>query len=554
VIFQTLPEFINDYESDNDGLPCYWYQGYCPRRGEILRLPRTPFAEAIAQKLMRFLATDERYSREGKMYGILLVETVSGERGVLKAFSGLLQGESLVEGWVPPIPGRDQIALEEAHTLAILEQIKQDLIKSQKCPERQQYKAIYLEFETRLQELALYHRQRRQERHQQRQIAMETLTGEALSIALAQLDEQSRRDKRERRHLKRQRDEMLQPLQAVIQSVDTRLRILQQRRKNLSRQLQAQMHAVYCLTNFAGESLSLQQLIASGSIPTGTGDCCAPKLLHYAATHALKPLAMAEFWWGSVNLDRIPGKFYGACQERCQPLMGFLLSGLSTPETIPISDWSHFSSILFPLVYEDEWIIAVNKPARLLSVPGRYGDRQDSVLSRLRYLLPDGMNLSSIHRLDQETSGILLLARDKQTYRHLSQQFQQRQVEKVYEAILDGIVTQSSGIINLPLWGNPDNRPYQTVDWQQGKPSLTRFQVIAKEDPLTRLEFFPLTGRTHQIRVHASDHQGLGIAILGDRLYGNSSSANRLHLHARELSFQHPQSGKRIRLRVETPF
>ena len=195
----------------------------------------------------------------------------------------------------------------------------------------------------------------------------------------------------------------------------------------------------------------------------------------------------------------------------------------------------------------------MNKPAGLLSVPGRYRDRQDSILSRLRHLLPDGINLMAVHRLDQETSGILLLARDLQTYRQLSQQFQQRQIHKIYDAVLSGTVTTNEGVIELPLWGDPENRPYQKVDWQKGKPSLTRFQVIATEGNYTRLEFIPLTGRTHQLRVHAADPRGLGIPILGDRLYG-CYAGNRLHLHARELRFEHPQSGKTLDIRANTPF
>nr|WP_242033027.1 MULTISPECIES: RluA family pseudouridine synthase [unclassified Coleofasciculus] len=195
----------------------------------------------------------------------------------------------------------------------------------------------------------------------------------------------------------------------------------------------------------------------------------------------------------------------------------------------------------------------MNKPAGFLSVPGRYHHTFDSVLSRLRHLLPDGMAIASVHRLDQETSGILLLARDRSTHRQLSQQFQRRQVYKVYEALLSGSVTIEQGAIALPLWGDPENRPYQKVD-ERGKPSLTRFQVIAREGDWTRIEFIPLTGRTHQLRVHAADPRGLGVTILGDRLYGCRATVSRLHLHARELRFVHPQSGQPLHLQTKTPF
>jgi tRNA pseudouridine32 synthase/23S rRNA pseudouridine746 synthase len=508
--------------------------------------------EAIAYNLMQHLATDNRYSSEGKMYGVLLIELPTGEQRILKAFSGLLNGDSVVEGWVPPIPGRKQVALEETSTLSELDAIKQELITLKQLPERLQYETHTSEFELRLQQMSDRHQDCKNKRIEKRQILCETLAGETLHFALEQLNEESRREGIERKQLKRQRDEKLQPLQQLIAVADTRIRELKQQRKQLSRQLQAQMHAAYTLMNFLGQSLSLQQLIPGG-MPTGTGDCCAPKLLHYAATHHFKPLAMAEFWWGSssTDQDKVQGEFYGACAERCQPLMGFLLSGLSQRKSN--ANVSTTEQTL-PIVYEDEWLIVVNKPSGLLSVPGRYFDTQDSVLSRLRYLLADGVILNAVHRLDQETSGILVLARDLQIYRQLSQQFQQRQVHKVYEAVLSGLLTTEQGVIELPLWGNPENRPYQQVDWQYGKPSVTHFQMIAVEGNYTRVELTPLTGRTHQLRVHAADVKGLGVPILGDRLYGCRAAASRLHLHAREICFEHPQLGKTIHLQAKTPF
>ncbi|MBW4574267.1 MAG: RluA family pseudouridine synthase [Aphanothece sp. CMT-3BRIN-NPC111] len=563
VVLHTLLDFLDGNSAVSSSYSHYWYEGRCPESGELLRLPRTFLVEAIAHNLMQHLALNDRYSFEGKMYGVLLVELPTGEQRVLKAFSGLLNGNSIVEGWVPPIPGRDEVALEEARTLAQLEAMKQELITLKQLPERQQYATLFREFEQQLQAMSDRHRDCKHQRQEKRQLIKETLTEKASATALEQLDAESRQHGIERRILKRQQNEVLQPLKQQIEAADARMRELKQRRKELSRQLQAQMHAAYSLTNFAGQSLSLQQLMPGGSMPTGTGDCCAPKLLHYAATQGLKPLAMAEFWWGTSDRDKVQGQFYGACAERCQPLMGFLLSGKPNPparegEVLSLSPCRGE----VPIIYEDEWLIAVNKPAGLLSVPGRYRDRQDSVLSRLRHLLPDGMTLTTVHRLDQETSGILLLARDRQTHRQLSQQFQQRQVHKVYEAVLSGIVTLDRGamvgdpplVIALPLWGDPENRPYQKVDEVRGKPSLTHFQVIAIEGNYTRVNFMPLTGRTHQLRVHAADVRGLGIPILGDRLYGCCAVASRLHLHARELCLQHPQSGQTLHLQANTPF
>lgn len=521
-------------------LVTYWYEGRCPQSGKLLRLPRTCLVESIASELMQHLASDESYSREGKMYGVLLGDRF-GKQQIIKAFSGLLNGESIVEGWVPPIPGRDSVALEEACTLASLAAIKQELIALQEIPAQKQYELLVQEYEMRSHALTLVHTERKQVRQHQRQVL--NLEGESPAAALEQLNEQSRQDGIERKLFKRERDAVLQPLKAQIDAALAQKRELKQRRKTLSKQLQAQMHANYWLTNFAGESLPLQELMPTG-IPTGTGECCAPKLLHYAATIGLKPLAMAEFWWGASSIDKVQGQFYGACVERCQPLMGFLLSGL------PQQPASEVDTTPITILYEDEWLIAVNKPPGLLSVPGRYRHLQDSVLSRLRHL----PGIATVHRLDYETSGILLLARDRPTHRYLSGQFQMRQVHKVYEAVLAGVVKADNGVIELPLWGDPTSRPYQKVDWQQGKPSLTRYQRLSTVNGCTRMEFLPLTGRSHQIRVHAADIQGLSVPILGDRLYGCQGDVGRLHLHARELCFEHPQLGQVVCLRADTPF
>ncbi len=205
------------------------------------------------------------------------------------------------------------------------------------------------------------------------------------------------------------------------------------------------------------------------------------------------------------------------------------------------------------ILYQDDHLIVVDKPAGLLSVPGRRYALQDSVLSRLRYQLPKGSFLAAVHRLDQATSGVLAIARSPQSHKALSQQFAQRQVHKTYEAILSKPINNTSGTVSLPLWGNPETRPKQIVDAQQGKPSQTDFKVISNgEHP--RIEFVPQTGRTHQLRVHAAHSDGLDSPILGDRLYGAPNSKARLHLHAVSLEFQHPVTRAPLRFSSAAPF
>lgn len=488
----------------------YWYEGVCPRSQKPLRLPRTKFVEEIANQLMQDFAADEQYSREGKMYGVLLTETAEGKPQILKAFSGLLNGKSIVQDWVSPIAGRDRVQPNESITLTLLESLKQQIIQQYEIPQREQYRTLSEEYGAKLGQLSEIHKQRKLERQQKRQ-----------NNDNLELNEQSKRDGIEKRNLKRDRDSILNPLKQTIDQSDQQIRQLKQQRKQLSQQLQSEMYDSYRITNFAGETRSLSSLLSS--MPTGTGECCAPKLLHHAATHGLKPLAMAEFWWGESIADKIQGEFYGACVDRCQPILGFLLSGL---ESIDI-------------VYQDDCIVVVNKPSGLLSTRGRYG--QDCVLDRFSEpLIP-------VHRLDQDTSGLLILARDTQTYKQLSEQFQQRKIRKVYEAILSRKITQKEGTIDLPLLANVNDRPKQIVDPQRGKLCITNFRVLGDS---TRVEFYPITGRTHQLRVHAA--QGLGAAIVGDRLYGDPNSGDRLHLHARDLQFTH--RGQILTLKTVTPF
>ncbi|MEB3357663.1 MAG: RluA family pseudouridine synthase [Synechococcales bacterium] len=545
-----LARFGCSQEVASQNMPVDWYEGYYPNGETLHRLPRTLGSEAIARRLMHQLTQDNPFPSEGKMYGVLLVRNdATGQLGVLISFSGLLDGQADVPGWVPPIPGRAQVALAESQTLARLEQMKQELIALHHLPERQRYQELAQFYETARRELGRQHGDRKQQRQQQRQELTATLQGAALAAALESLNEASRQDGMARRRLKQQQDAILAPLKATIDQADAAIRQLKHQRRELSRQLQAQMHATYWLTNFAGETRFLHQLMPTEAMPTGTGDCCAPKLLHHAAIHRLTPLALAEFWWGppSPTGERRSGEFYGACRERCQPLMGFLLAGSLAPTiTGPPA---------LPILFEDAWLIAVNKPAGLLSVPGRSPQTQDSVVSRLRCQRPDLNTLVAVHRLDQDTSGVLLLARNRDTLRHLQRQFHQRSPQKTYDAILTGEVAADRGMIDLPLWSDPGDRPRQKVDHQRGKPSQTAFQVLTRQGGHSRVVFTPLTGRTHQIRVHAADPQGLGMPIVGDRLYGNNPNPpTRLHLHARTLQIHHPQRDRPLHLEAETPF
>ncbi len=203
----------------------------------------------------------------------------------------------------------------------------------------------------------------------------------------------------------------------------------------------------------------------------------------------------------------------------------------------------------FTILYEDEHLLAIDKPSGLLSVPGRGSDRLDSVWLRLRSRYPE---ITLVHRLDQDTSGVLLLAKSGAIHRTLQQAFEGRQVEKIYEAVVDGSVAESTGTIALPLWGDPTQRPRQIVDPVLGKVAVTHFEVLVRSATQTRLAFYPVTGRTHQLRVHAAI--GLGCAIVGDRLYGTAIDGQRLLLHARQLQVLHPIDRQPLCITSSVPF
>jgi tRNA pseudouridine32 synthase / 23S rRNA pseudouridine746 synthase len=515
------------------------YTGICPTTGDRLSLPRTRLAETIAQSLMQQLAQDADYAKEGKMYGILLVADRSGNLGVLKAFSGLFQGQVEQSGWVPPIPGRHLVAADEQTVLQQLADLKQQLIDLDQLRDQGCYAELQQQFDRQISDLNELHRVRKVQRQVQRELRGQNLDDPELDSQLANLTRASQLDGIEKRNLKRDRDLILQPLKAKVEQIEQQIQRLKQQRKQFSQQLQTQMHEAAAVMNFLGMSKSLRELMPDG-IPTGTGECCMPKLLNYAASHQLRPIAIAEFWWGSNTSDHIQGEFYGPCAPRCQPLLSFILGGLNQP------------TLGFEVRFEDDWLIVVDKPSGLLSVPGRYVATQDSVLRRLQRLRPD-VAWRSVHRLDQDTSGLLVVAKDPATAKHLQQQFQTGDVTKYYEAMLVSVISEKTGTIELPLAPDDENRPYQIIDWQKGKPSQTRYCVIAlMTTAQTRIEFQPVTGRTHQLRVHAAI--GLGAAIVGDPLYGQASEGERLHLHAKSIQFRHPITANVVSVVSPVPF
>ena len=329
---------------------------------------------------------------------------------------------------------------------------------------------------------------------------------------------------------------------------------LKEERKQRSIALQQWIFEQFRLRNARGEEQDIYSIFtqtAHRNPPAGTGECAAPKLLQYAYLNNLQPLAMAEFWWGDSPKGEIRrhGHYYPACRHKCEPILNFMLQGLQV-EPNPLLT-SNTDATQLETVYEDDYLLVVNKPAGMLSVPGKTG--QASVLTLLQERYPDATGPILVHRLDMATSGLLLAAKDKDTHALLQKQFEGRTVKKRYIALLEGIPqAEPKGFIRLPLRPDFDNRPLQMVCYEYGKPAVTRYEIMDTENDRTRMAFYPETGRTHQLRVHAAHPEGLNCPIVGDPLYGQP--ADRLYLHAERLEFRHPVTGQRLQIQKEAPF
>ncbi len=327
-----------------------------------------------------------------------------------------------------------------------------------------------------------------------------------------------------------------QAYEAYLATYDRKIKALEKgaEQQALSRQARLAYTDLYRIRTIDQKDVSLFDIFGTTKIPTGSGDCCAIKLLHWAFVNHLKPLSMAEFFYGSDSQNRRHGSFYGPCDEKCKPILAVML-GLD-------------------IVYHDRYLVVVNKQAGLLSVPGIGEANQDSVESRLRKLFWDAPKQCAVHRLDMDTSGLLVLALTKEAHREMSRQFMQKQVQKTYIALLAGVLTREQGTITLPFRLDVENRPKQIYDEQQGKWGTTLFERLKVEQgTLSRVRFTPLTGRTHQLRVHSAHPKGLCLPIVGDRLYGNAEST-RLHLHAESIRFTHPITKEPLYFYTPAPF
>lgn len=491
-----------------------------------------PLCVAAAEEVKAYVARQPQWAQElseGKMLGVLVVESEGGERGFLAAFSGTLQGRTQHPYFVPPVydlmqPG-SHFQREEQQISAINRRIRQLQASLAPSPDI-----------ARADEAVMAARQRMQEAKQQRDALRSTLPADELALRETEFIRESQFLKAELHRATLRRREVAAQASAESEPIRRQVEQLRMERQERSQALQQWLFAQFSMLNARGERLTLLDIFHPTVPPSGAGECCAPKLLQYAYTHALRPLCMAEFWVGAspVGEVRTAGHYYPACRSKCLPILSHMLQGLSVDENPLMAAHYEIVSRLC-ILYESDSMVVVSKPAGMLSVLGK--DDLPSVQSLLRARFPEARGPMIVHRLDMDTSGLMVVALTEECYHRLQSLFLHRQVQKTYIALLEHpMPVGAEGEINLPLRPDVDDRPRQMVDNVHGRRAVTHYRVLGEHQGHALVELHPLTGRTHQLRVHCAHSRGLANPIVGDRLYG--TPGQRLMLHAARLAFE----------------
>lgn len=493
----------------------------------------------------------------GKMFGVLVVQNQKGEIGYISAVSGKLLETNDFEYFVPPVfdmltvsgffnEGAKEISqliieiknLEEqpdyitnSKQLEELEKaMNEDIVEAKKCNVEAKKKRDDIRFDAKI-----------------------TLFGADYKKLNDRLKQESANKKFYIKHLTEDWEEKISELKEKVTRIKNKVIALKNTRQAKSANLQQRLFEEYNFLNANGEIKSLLSIFEATALqrpPAAAGECAAPKLLHYAYKNDLRPIAIAEFWWGKSPKSEIRKhkNYYPACQGKCKPILGHMLQGLEVDENPMLINPGKDTEI--KILFEDEHMVVINKPAELLSVPGV--NIKDSVYQRMKDKYPKATGPLTVHRLDMQTSGILLIAKTLEIHKILQKQFMDRTIKKRYIALLEGVVKEDKGTIDLPLRPDLEDRPRQLVCYEDGKSAVTHYKVISRKNNQTLIHFFPITGRTHQLRVHSAHHDGLNIPMVGDDLYGKL--ANRLHLHAEWIQFVHPTTNKVMKIEVAVEF
>ena len=493
----------------------------------------------------------------GKMFGVMIVENAKGDIGYLAAFSGKLAESNAIKGFVPPIYNTlDKEGFYkkgEAYLNTLNAQIDNLECHSNIELATQRLAQLEEDYEIALSDFKKRSKKEKANRKLQRETAKAILSEAAYNTLLEDLKKQSIYYHFRLRDLKQEWTSKIENAKSDLAKILEPIVALKEERKNLSSSLQKRLHQQYRFLNNEGAVKDLLDIFKETNLPhppAGSGECAAPKLFQYAYEHGMKPIAMAEFWWGVSPKSEVRKhtQFYPSCRGKCEPILGHMMQGLEVEDN-PMEQFVAYEEEL-DVLYEDDYLLLVNKPHEFLSVPGK--TITDSVYTKMQAYLPEATGPLLVHRLDMSTSGILLVAKNEKTHKNLQKQFIERSIKKRYVALLDGVIEATSGYIELPLRVDFNNRPRQLVCYEHGKPAKTRFEVIEISEGKTRVYFYPISGRTHQLRVHAAHRDGLQTPILGDDLYG--TKGKRLHLHAEMIEFEHPVKKERMRIICDVPF
>ena len=500
-----------------------------------------PLCIMASNHLKSYLTSRKDWDEElqnGKMMGVLVVKK-DGKMGFLAAFSGNLSHSNNHEYFVPAVYDLLSQTSFFPHEETQISQINQQIQQEESSPYRKSLALQYSESQENAHKEIESFKLKMKEAKLQRDMLRKNGIDESELIAESQFQ------KAELKRIRTRWQQQLDSIQLQLKESDEKIVRWKIERKQRSQALQEKIFRNFIMLNAHGEGRDLCDIFMSTTRelpPAGAGECAAPKLLQYAYIHGYKPMAMAEFWVGRSPKDEIrhDGCFYPACKAKCEPILMWMLQGLNV-EPNPLKTNKEESPLV--VLYDDEWIVAVDKPDGVLSVPGKIND--SSIYEQVKALYPND-DICVVHRLDMATSGVLLFGKSAQIHKQLQALFESRQVKKHYIAVLDAIVVEQSGKIELPIILNPNDRPRQMVSYDNGKQAITHYQVIKQEQGLTYISFYPETGRTHQLRVHASHPQGLNAPIVGDSLYGKHS--DRLYLHAYSIEFIHPVTNTIIKI------
>ncbi len=532
---------------------------------------------------------------EGKMFGVLVVKTSRDEsltsRGeldgsllFLAAYSGQLLGSYHHPWFVPPVVDYldpdSFFQREQAEIVAISRrmeemsgseerrrwQLRVALLRSEREAAVAEAKRAYAEGKIKREERREEEKSKR-EKEKREEGERESREREDEKNLAADLIKESQQQKADIQRAKQLHKEEIAALEALLTEHNATYRALCDERKQRSEALQQWLFRQFNFLNARGECKNLLEIFAPSAAsscgqesctsavvpPSGAGECCAPKLLQAAFRLGLQPVAMAEFWLGPSKPGhyRQPGAFFPACRSKCYPILGHMLQGLNV-EPDPARHYENRELEPIKVLWEDEHLAVVYKPEGWCSIPGK--SDQPNLLDECFRLWPEISGSVIVHRLDQDTSGVMVIAKNALVHRALGQQFEQREVKKRYVALLEGTLTVTHGEICLPLGPDLENMPHQQVDFDNGKEAVTRFEVVAVEQSgnVTRVFFYPQTGRTHQLRVHSAAPEGLNAPIVGDRLYGHV--ADRLYLHAESIKFVHPLTKEEMHFCLPAPF